>query len=429
MVYNEQYHRLVNIIKNSETPAEFEERWNDAMVSTNLQCNEWLQSMYDIRGRWVPAYVKHIFSAGMSSSQRSESGHSFLKQYVNRKHSLMGFITRFNRAMSHQRHEELVANHVDLNEQPRLMSSLMMEGQMVQIYTKKMFLLFQTEVDKSNVYICSKTSNFVGGKTYSVQRFESGQNFDRSRELTYYTDDDYVSCSCRNFEFAAQKASLLVDEAALTDARSTLLLAEFETLTVRVKQLDDGGNFDKYKSGSKSHEIQQVIQNPNSVRAKGCGKRLKSSKEKALSRTNRQCSVCGANGHDKRTCPTFNERSNVPTVPENQHDYDDSQDVGREDATFTSFACSSNRDGVHFTFAVVGHGVETFPGQRWWVCAVREVREQREDRGLLPTVVREMRCARDAMFNRQPTRDARQPATEDNSSNFSAVVYRSGEEK
>ncbi|KAL2475805.1 Protein FAR-RED IMPAIRED RESPONSE 1 [Abeliophyllum distichum] len=377
------------------------------MVGTGLQSNEWLHSMYDIRARWVPAYVKHIFSAGMSSSQRSESGHSFLKKYVNRKNSLMGFITRFNRALSHQRHEELVANHVDLNEQPRLMSSLMMEGQMVQIYTKKIFMLFQTEVDKSNVYICSKRSNFVGGKTYVVQRFESGKNFDRPRELTYYTGNDFVTCSCRNFEFAgypcrhmicflkkkqvlllpdkyimrrwtknakmgtisipnastnmddssvqslmarhgylAQQAALLVDEAALTDARSTFLVGEFERLNVRVKEVDDGGNFDKNKSSSKSREVQQVIQNPNSVRAKGCGKRLKSSKEKALSRSSRQCSVCGVNGHDKRTCPRLTDRSNEPLAPEHHYDYDDSQDVWREDATFNSFACSSTRDGI-----------------------------------------------------------------------------------
>ncbi|KAL2527613.1 Protein FAR-RED IMPAIRED RESPONSE 1 [Abeliophyllum distichum] len=154
------------------------------MVNTGLHCN---QSIHEIWGRWVPSYVKHIFSVGMSSSQRFESGNSFLKKYVNRKNSLMGFITRFNRALSHQHHEELVANHVDLNEQFRLMSSLVMECQMVEIYTKKVFMLFQTEVDKSNVYICSKRSTFIGGKTYSVQRYKAGKNFDRPQELTYYT--------------------------------------------------------------------------------------------------------------------------------------------------------------------------------------------------------------------------------------------------
>ncbi|XP_052185219.1 protein FAR-RED IMPAIRED RESPONSE 1-like [Diospyros lotus] len=80
MLYNEQYHRLVNIIKQSESPEEFEQRWTEIMETTNLDSNDWLINMYEIRNRWVPTYVNHVFSAGMSSSQRVESNHSFLKR-------------------------------------------------------------------------------------------------------------------------------------------------------------------------------------------------------------------------------------------------------------------------------------------------------------------------------------------------------------
>lgn len=80
IVYNEQYHRLVDIIKNSESPEEFKQRWSGILETTNLDYNAWLCSMYEIRHRWVPAYVKHVFRAGMSSSQRSESNHSFFQE-------------------------------------------------------------------------------------------------------------------------------------------------------------------------------------------------------------------------------------------------------------------------------------------------------------------------------------------------------------
>ncbi|KAL2524723.1 Protein FAR1-RELATED SEQUENCE [Abeliophyllum distichum] len=166
-------------------------------------------------------------------------------------------------------------------------------------------------------------------------------------------DESSINSLMARHGLFAQQASLLVDNAALTNARSTFLLGEFEMLNLRVTQVDDGGDFDKNKSSSKSREVQQVIQNPNSVRAKRCGKRLKSSKEMAKNRYNRQCSVCGANGHDKRTCPKFNDRSNVPNLSESQYDNNNSEDVWRrEDATFTSIACSSNRDGMNFTFVV-----------------------------------------------------------------------------
>ncbi|KAL2481958.1 Protein FAR1-RELATED SEQUENCE 5 [Abeliophyllum distichum] len=261
MLYNEQYHRLVHIIKDSETPDEFERLWNEAMELTNLGCNEWLRSMYDIRSRWVPAYVNHIFSAGMSSNQRSESGHSFFKKYVNKKNSLMGFITRFNRALTHQNHEDVE------------------EG-----------------ADKSLL---------------------------------------------ARHGLLAHKASILVDDASLTDARSTYLLGEFENFHLRVKEIDIVGNTGIPNYSSKSRESQQFIEDPSEVRAKGCGKRLKSSKEKTISKCNRQCSVCGVAGHDKRTCPTLNSRSNAFA-----YDMDNTSNEPGEHDTFTTIGSSNRQFGL-----------------------------------------------------------------------------------
>ncbi|KAL2465089.1 Protein FAR1-RELATED SEQUENCE [Abeliophyllum distichum] len=96
-------------------------------------------------------------------------------------------------------------------------------------------------------------------------------------------------------------ASDLVDDVSLTDARSTFLLSEFQNLRIRVKDIDTG----MIRNRNKSVEETQVICDPNPVTAKGCGKRLKSGKEKALSQSNRQC---GTSGHDRRTCPTLQNR-------------------------------------------------------------------------------------------------------------------------
>ncbi|KAL2471519.1 Protein FAR1-RELATED SEQUENCE [Abeliophyllum distichum] len=104
----------------------------------------------------------------------------------------------------------------------------------------------------------------------------------------------------------AHAASELVDDASLTDARSTFLLGEFQSLRIRVKDIDSGGNIGM--SRNKTREETQVIRDPNPVRAKGCEKRLKSGKEKALSQSSRQCRACGNSGHDKRTCPTLQNR-------------------------------------------------------------------------------------------------------------------------
>ncbi|KAL2471996.1 Protein FAR1-RELATED SEQUENCE [Abeliophyllum distichum] len=104
------------------------------------------------------------------------------------------------------------------------------------------------------------------------------------------------------------KASLIINDGALTSARSTYLMGEFESLHLQVKEIDDGGNIGSMRHNTTTREDSHTIHDPTAVRAKGCGKRLKSSKEKSMSKENRQCRTCGQNGHDKRTCPKQNER-------------------------------------------------------------------------------------------------------------------------
>ncbi|KAL2453240.1 Protein FAR1-RELATED SEQUENCE 5 [Abeliophyllum distichum] len=353
----------------------------------------------------------------MSSSQRSESNHSFFKRYVTRKNSLMDFITRFNMALRHQRHEELVANHIDISEQPRLTSKFQMENQMVHVYTKKIFLFFQKEIDQSHFYVCTKISTSGDSKFYVVERREHGKTFDRVRHITYYTETDFISCSCRTFEFngypcrhmisylrkkqvlllpdkyilrrwtknaklgypddltegfstddssstslmarhglLSHKASLIVDEAELTDERSTFLIGEFESLHLRVKEIATTGNIglSRYKSITRPDSV--TIQDPSAVRAKGCGKRLKSGKEKSISKQNRQCRICGQHGHDKRTCPQRNEMTNTDVDQRDNAQYDGTQFDRGDDGTFTSHdgtftsQASSHYDGGNWFF-------------------------------------------------------------------------------
>ncbi|XP_075483706.1 protein FAR1-RELATED SEQUENCE 5-like [Primulina tabacum] len=138
VTFRDYYRSIKNVLQNSTTPNEFDKSWEDVIKCANLEKNEWLLLMYELRQKWVPAYFNHVFCAGISSSQRSKSSHAFFKKYVSNKNSLMDFTTRFNRALRHQRHNELVDDHIDLNECPKIKSKRPMETQMVKVYTKKM---------------------------------------------------------------------------------------------------------------------------------------------------------------------------------------------------------------------------------------------------------------------------------------------------
>lgn len=58
------------------------------IVEFNLYKNQWLGVLYDERHRWVPVYVKDIFWAGMSTTQRNESMNVFFDGYINPKTTL-----------------------------------------------------------------------------------------------------------------------------------------------------------------------------------------------------------------------------------------------------------------------------------------------------------------------------------------------------
>ncbi|KAL2512691.1 Protein FAR-RED IMPAIRED RESPONSE 1 [Abeliophyllum distichum] len=227
VLYNDQYHRFVHIIKQSESPAEFEQQWINVMETTKLGNNEWLSSLFEIRSRWVPAYVKHVFVVGMSSSQRSESGHSFLKKYVDRKNSLTYFVARFDIALVHQRHEELAANHIDLTQTPkyRVIPTSAPRGQA------------STKLKCTRSRVLSQAEHLI--------------------ELVRHIMLSYA-------------ASDLVDEGPLTDARSTFLLSEFQNLRIRVKDIDTGDDvgMSRNRNRNKSVEETQVICDPNPVRVK-----------------------------------------------------------------------------------------------------------------------------------------------------------------
>ncbi|KAF7138243.1 hypothetical protein RHSIM_Rhsim07G0153000 [Rhododendron simsii] len=152
LAYKEHYEEFKNCIWNSETPEQFEAGWVQVVKKSNLSGNDWLQNLYEIRERWVPAYVRHIFSAHMTSSQRAKITHSFFKRYVSQKNSLLEFVTRFERALARIRHNELDKDHKDVNERPNLKSMYPMEEIMSELYTIDIFYMFQDELFQNTAY-------------------------------------------------------------------------------------------------------------------------------------------------------------------------------------------------------------------------------------------------------------------------------------
>ncbi|CAL8174028.1 unnamed protein product [Prunus armeniaca] len=178
---------------------EFEEKWHAIVTKSGLTNHLWLSSVFDLRKSCVPAYVKHVFAAGMSSSQRAEGFHAFFKQYISRRNSLMDFITRFQRVLSHQRQNELLADHINAFEKPQCALLMTMDKKMAEIYTKAMFQKFEHELMQSLPCFMELKMDDASKAIYKVSERKRGKT--RVTEVVYDKYSDQWSCSCKGFEF------------------------------------------------------------------------------------------------------------------------------------------------------------------------------------------------------------------------------------
>ncbi|KAL2941567.1 Protein FAR1-RELATED SEQUENCE 5, partial [Bienertia sinuspersici] len=84
-------HNLKRVVYNSFTAKEFEVHWKVMIIKYGLQKYSWLVELFENRSMWVPAYMRDKFWAGMRTTQRIESIHSFFDKYINSTTKLVEF--------------------------------------------------------------------------------------------------------------------------------------------------------------------------------------------------------------------------------------------------------------------------------------------------------------------------------------------------
>ncbi|XP_016651501.1 PREDICTED: protein FAR1-RELATED SEQUENCE 5-like [Prunus mume] len=384
--YKEYWGEFQKAIWDTDNKDEFDAKWNIVVTKAGLTDHPWLSSMFDLRESWVPAYARHFFAAGMSSSQRAECSHGFFKQYISRKNSLMDFIIRFERALSHQRQKELVADHVDAFEVAQCILPMSMNKQMATLYTRTMFQKFEQELIQSTTCFLELKTEDASKVVFNVSERKNWET--RVAEVVYVKDSDHASCSCKRFEFVgiickhilalfrrdqieympdkyilkrwkktakfglvsdangneikdsadpgllikrstmSRLASDVVEDALMCEEGCELLSETLKSLQVKLKLLKDGPSNNEV-GGSSSQT--QYMKDPKRVRCNGGSKRVTGAKEKAMKRGIRHCRECGHIGHDRRQCP---RNLNTPTSPSNN---DESTPIDLSDPLFDEF--------------------------------------------------------------------------------------------
>lgn len=184
-------------ILKSWTDEQFDMRWWKIVTRFELQDDEWIQSLYEDRKKWVPIYMGDSFLAGMSTPQRSESMNAFFDKYIHKKITLKEFVKQYGTILQNRYEEEAIADFDTWHKQPALKSPSPWEKQLSTVYTHAIFKKFQVEV--LGVVGCHPKKESEDGTTttFRVQDCEKDEYF----MVLWNETKSEVSCFCRLFEY------------------------------------------------------------------------------------------------------------------------------------------------------------------------------------------------------------------------------------
>lgn len=189
--------KFYKCILKSQTEAQFDKRWSKMVHRFDLGNDQWIQSLYDDRMRWVPTFMKDVILAGLSSTECLESVTSVLDKTLLRKTSLKEFLHQYSIMLQEKYEDEAKADFESWHRQPGLKSPSPYGKQLATVYTHAVFKKFQVEV--LGVVACHPKleSNDGAITTFKVQDFEENQAY----EVTWNENTCDACCTCLLFEY------------------------------------------------------------------------------------------------------------------------------------------------------------------------------------------------------------------------------------
>ena len=136
----------------------FETEWKNLLTEYNLIGNKWLNDMFEMRHKWVPAYFNDVHMSGlMRTTSRSESQNSFFGTFSHSESNLIEFMLRFDSAMNKQRHSKRELDNENFTKVPMLKTRLDIEVHARNIFTSSVFYDLQEEMDAA-VWTCDRNN-------------------------------------------------------------------------------------------------------------------------------------------------------------------------------------------------------------------------------------------------------------------------------
>lgn len=194
--------KLHDCVYNSLTVDEFEMRWDQLIKDFKLGEHTWLQTLYEDRQQWVPAYLKDTFFAGMSTSQQGESVNSFFYSYLSEKTTLNEFLDQYEMTLENLYEKEAQADFETLSIIPSLKTPSPFEKQAASVYTNEIFKKIQLEVLGMSACCISNVQQEGAITVYIVKEWEDLEMLNgKDYKVMWNGSEVRISCICHLFEF------------------------------------------------------------------------------------------------------------------------------------------------------------------------------------------------------------------------------------
>ncbi|KAM3387626.1 hypothetical protein ACQJBY_010458 [Aegilops geniculata] len=191
--------RMKKVVYDTITAADFEREWVEMANQYNLHDNRWLTTLFEERAKWVPAYVKDAFWAGISTVRRSERLEAFFDGYITPETTIKIFIEQFDTAMKLRSDREAYDDFRSFQQRPQALSGLLFEEQFANAYTINIFQKFQDQLKQLMNVTCTEVSRNGSIVTYTVTVIGKERKFDY--RVMYNSAEKEVWCICRSFQF------------------------------------------------------------------------------------------------------------------------------------------------------------------------------------------------------------------------------------
>ncbi|QHO16976.1 Protein FAR-RED ELONGATED HYPOCOTYL [Arachis hypogaea] len=155
--------------------------------------------LYEDRHIWVPIYLDHHFWAGMRSTQRSESMHSFFNKYITRNSSLIQFVKQYDNCLGSREQAERESDAADFHTVIPCATKSSIEAQFQDAYTHAKFREVQAQFRGKANCITRLKNSALGYSVYEVGEQVSSSIFDKFA-VTYDSVAAEVKCQCILFE-------------------------------------------------------------------------------------------------------------------------------------------------------------------------------------------------------------------------------------